>query len=104
MTAQAQARTGSIWAGAFTRSEALRGWTLLSPTVIVMVAGLAAPLAIMLLYSFWKQDGYVVDTTLTAHNYAYALDRYQPIFIRSLWISGVVTLFTVLLAYPIAYY
>jgi len=104
LTAQAQARAGSIWAGAFTRSEALRGWTLLSPTVVVMVAGLAAPLAIMLLYSFWKQDGYVVDTTLTAHNYTYALERYRPIFVRSLWISGLVTLFTVLAAYPIAYY
>lgn len=104
MTAQAQARSGSIWAGAFVRSEALRGWTLLSPTIVVMIAGLAAPLFIMLLYSFWKQDGYTVDTDLTTYNYVYALGRYQPIFIRSLWISGVVTIFTVLLAYPIAYY
>lgn len=69
-----------------------------------MVLGLAAPLAIMLLYSFWKQDGYVVNTDITTHNYTYALFRYWPIFIRSLWISGVVTIFTVLLAYPIAYY
>jgi spermidine/putrescine transport system permease protein len=104
LTAQAQARSGSIWAGAFTRSEALRGWTLLSPTIVVMVLGLAAPLAIMLLYSFWKQEGYVVNTDITTHNYVYALGRYWPIFIRSLWISGVVTVFTVLLAYPIAYY
>ncbi|BCW89901.1 hypothetical protein sos41_30690 [Alphaproteobacteria bacterium SO-S41] len=69
-----------------------------------MVAGLAAPLAIMLLYSFWRQDGPNVDTTLTTFNYEYALTKYYPIFLRSLWISGLVTLATVLLAYPIAYY
>ena len=69
-----------------------------------MVLGLAAPLAIMLLYSFWRQDGPNLDTTLTTFNYEYALTRYWPIFLRSLWISGLVTLVTVLLAYPIAYY
>lgn len=104
MAATTAARSSNHWAGAFTRSEAIRGWTLLSPTTLVMIAGLAAPLAIMLLYSFWRQDGYVVDTTLTTHNYEYALDRYWPIFRRSLWISGLVTLVTVSLAYPIAYY
>jgi len=104
LTAGSAARAGSQWAGAFTRSETLRGWTLLSPTLIVMIAGLAAPLIIMLLYSFWRQDGPNVDTTLTTFNYEYALTKYRPIFIRSLWISGLVTLATVLLAYPIAYY
>ena len=41
MTAGTAARAGSQWAGAFTRSESLRGWTLLSPTTILMVVGLA---------------------------------------------------------------
>jgi spermidine/putrescine transport system permease protein len=104
LTAGSAARAGSQWAGAFTRSESLRGWTLLSPTVIVMVAGLAAPLLIMLLYSFWKQDGPVLDTALTTANYQYAITKYWPIFLRSLWISALVTAVTVLLAYPIAYY
>lgn len=69
-----------------------------------MIAGLAAPLVIMLIYSFWRQDGNVVDTAITTANYEYALNRYWPIFLRSLWISGLVTLVTVILAYPIAYY
>ena len=104
LTAGTAARAGSQWTGAFTRSEAVRGWTLLTPTTLVMVLGLAAPLAIMLLYSFWRQDGNNVDTALTTYNYGYALGRYWPIFIRSLWISAVVTAFTVLFAYPIAYF
>ena len=104
MTAESAARSKQNWSAAFTRSEGLRGWTLLSPTMAVMIVGLAAPLAIMLLYSFWRQDGNVVDTTMSVHNYDYALGRYWPIFQRSLWISGVVTFFTVLFAYPIAYY
>lgn len=69
-----------------------------------MIAGLAAPLMIMLLYSFWQQDGNAIDTDLSTANYDYALNRYWPIFVRSLWISGLVTLVTVVMAYPIAYY
>ncbi len=98
------AKRGGGLSGAYTQSEAIKGWTLMSPTMIVMILGLAAPLVIMMLYSFWKQEGPVLNTALTTFNYQYALTKYWPIFLRSLWISGLVTLFTVLLAYPIAYY
>ena len=101
--AEAQAPV-ETWSRALQRSEGLRGWLLLSPTTLVMIAGLAAPLGIMLLYSFWRQDGNVVDTALTTHNYEYALGRYLPVFLRSLWISGIVTAVTVILAYPVAYF
>lgn len=82
----------------------MRGWALLGPSAVVMAIGIAAPLAIMVLYSFWTQKGFTVDTSLSLVNYTYALDRYQPVFIRSLGISGLVTVITLLLAYPVAYY
>jgi spermidine/putrescine transport system permease protein len=71
-----------------------------------MVAAMAAPMALLAVYSFWRQDGYVLDTHFTLAQYAISLGRatYRELFYRSLEISAVVTLITVLLAYPMAYF
>ena len=47
------------------RFEAVRGFALLSPTMIIMVVALAAPLILLALYSFWTQDGLALDTHFT---------------------------------------
>jgi spermidine/putrescine transport system permease protein len=93
-------------ARAYRRSEGARGLALLSPTLLVMVAAMAAPMALLAVYSFWRQDGYVLDTHFTLAQYAISLGRatYRELFYRSLEISAVVTLITVLLAYPMAYF
>ncbi len=52
-------------ASLYRRSDAVRGYTLLSPTMLVMLAALAAPMALLALYSFWTQDGLVLDTHFT---------------------------------------
>ena len=90
----------------FLRSEALRGYTLLSPTLVVMAFSMCVPFAIMVLMSFWTQVGFDFDTTLTTANYADAAQRpvYQALLLRSLAISATCTVLTVLLAYPMAYY
>jgi spermidine/putrescine transport system permease protein len=84
----------------------VRGYLLLSPTVIVMAIALAAPLTLLVLYSLWSQDGLVLNTHVSLAQYATALERdaYRELFIRSLWISAFVTLVTVALAYPMAYF
>ncbi len=88
------------------RSETLSGWLLLSPTALVMAVGILVPTSILLVMSFWSRQGLDFDTTLTTANYARAAS--EPIFgaflMRSFWISGLATLFTVLLCYPMAYY
>lgn len=88
------------------RSDAAKGYTLLSPTMIMMTAALAAPLLLLALYSFWTQAGYALDTHFTLARYGEILERaaYRTLFFRSLTISGLVTLITVALAYPMAYY
>jgi len=88
------------------QSDAGRAYTLLSPTILVMLAALAAPMALLALYSFWTENGLVLDKTLTTAQYATAFGRgtYRQLFYRSLEISSVVTLVTVLLAYPMAYF
>ncbi len=90
----------------FLRSETLRGYTLLSPTLLVVAFSMCVPFAIMVVMSFWTQHGFEFDTTLTLNNYAKALERpvYETLLVRSLYISGACTLATVLLSYPMAYY
>lgn len=93
-------------AGWYHRSEALRGYLLLSPTLVVMTVGIAIPVLILVAMSFWTRDGFGFNMTPTVANYARVMN--EPIFgvflIRSFWVSGIVTIATVLLCYPMAYY
>lgn len=92
--------------GLYRRSDAARGYTLLSPTLLVMLAAMAAPMLLLALYSFWTQDAFVLDRHFTLGRYAEAFSRdtYRELFYRSLYISSLVTGVTVLLAYPMAYF
>jgi len=87
-------------------SDAGRGLGLVSPVAIYAIALLAVPLGAIVLFSFWSQDFLTLDTTLTLKNYREAYEK--PIFgallQRSLIISILVTLVTVILAFPIAYF
>lgn len=91
---------------AWLRSDAARGILLLSPTLFVVVAAMAVPLALMVAYSFWSQSYVTLDTSFTWKNYqdVFTRDIYRILFLRSVAISALVTLVTVLLAYPIAYF
>jgi spermidine/putrescine transport system permease protein len=89
----------------YLRSDAAKGYALLSPVLITMVVLLAAPLILLTLYSFWTRMGFSVDPTFTLDRYKESVaDPYPSIFLRTLETSGLVTLVTVGLAYPIAYY
>jgi spermidine/putrescine transport system permease protein len=105
-----QARARGNWRSrlraAFLRSEALRGYTLLSPTLLVMAFALCAPFAFLVVMSFWTQHAFEFDTTFTLGNYREVADGpvYQALLIRSLWISGTCAIATVLVSYPMAYY
>lgn len=90
----------------YLRSDAAKGYALLSPVMITMLVLLAAPLILLVLYSFWTQVGLQTDTTLTTARYTevFSKQSYIDIFFRSVQMSGLVTLVTVGLAYPMAYY
>jgi spermidine/putrescine transport system permease protein len=90
----------------FTRSEAFSGYALVSPTALYALLMLAAPLATIVAFSFFK-DGYLtVIREFTLQNYVdtWADPVFRAILLRSLFVSGMVTLTTVLIAFPIAYY
>ncbi|ADE85640.1 polyamine ABC transporter, permease protein PotH-1 [Rhodobacter capsulatus SB 1003] len=91
---------------AVARSEAASGWFMVSPTLIYAVLLLAAPLVTIVAYSFFK-DGYlVVVHEFTTQNYidAWSDPIFRTILLRSVLVSALVTLVTVLLAFPIAYF
>ena len=83
-----------------------RGYALISPPLIYSLVMLAAPLALVVLLSLWSQNYLELDRTFRLDNYIEATTEplYQLLLTRSLIISGIVTICTVILAYPIAYY
>ena len=86
--------------------SARSGYALISPPLIYSLVMLAAPLALVVLLSLWSQNYLELDRTFTLDNYIEATTEplYQLLLGRSLIISGIVTVCTVTLAYPIAYY
>ncbi len=90
----------------FLKHEWIRGYTLLSPTLIVMICLLALPIFTLFQYSFWSQNYVHIDETFTLKNYETFFDKwlYGKLLWRSIKMSSMVTLFTILLAYPVAYF
>ena len=88
------------------RSDTVRQYALLSPTIALLVFALTAPLGLLVLYSFWSQMGLALDRELTLSQYETVLGEpfYRDLFLRSVGISALVTLVTVALAYPMAYF
>ncbi len=92
--------------GVMFRYASLRGYTLLSPTLLVLIGAMCVPVGMLVLYSFWTQKYIEIDHTLTLANYIAIFRRasYLLLLGKSILISAAVTTATVLLAYPIAYF
>ena len=90
----------------FLKNEWLRGYTLLSPTLLLMICLLALPIFTLIQYSFWSQTYVNIDETLTLKNYSTFFDKwlYGKLLWRSIKMSSTVTLLTILMAYPVAYF
>jgi spermidine/putrescine transport system permease protein len=94
---------------AWFRHDGLRGYALISPTLLAMLLLLGAPLVSLVVLSFWTQNYFEFDTTPTLRNYVKLLDwQDSPVYLRTLWrsllMAGAATTAVVLLAYPIAYF
>lgn len=88
------------------RSEASKGFLLSAPATLYVGFLVAAPLAILVAYSLWTQTYVSIDRALTLANYREALGDplVHHLMKRSVLIAGAVTIVTVALAYPIAYF
>lgn len=87
-------------------AEARQGLALVAPPFLYALLMLAAPLLTILGYSFMT-DGYLeVIREFTVSNYlsVWSDPIFRTVMIRSLTVAGLVTLVTVALAFPVAYF
>lgn len=90
----------------FWKTDAGRGLILVSPAALYALLLLAVPLAAIVAFSFWRPAGAGFDTTPVLDNYreVFTDPLYRMLMLRSVLIAGAVTLATVTLAFPIAYF
>lgn len=88
------------------QSETAKGTALSAPATLYVGLLVAAPLVILGAYSLWTQTYVDLDRTPTLANYreAFTDPLVRHLMIRSILISAAVTVVTVALAYPIAYF
>ncbi len=82
------------------------GFLLVSPPFVYAICFLLIPLSAVVALSFWTQDYIQLNREFTLANYkeAWTSVVYQTLMLRSLKVSFFVTLLTVVLAFPVAYY
>jgi len=90
----------------FLKHEWLRGYLLLSPTLLVMICLMCVPLFMLVAYSFWTQNYLDIDKTFTLPNYEAYFQKpiYAALMFKSIRMSLYCTFATLLLAYPMAYF
>lgn len=88
------------------RSDEGRGLTLMTPPAFFAALLLATPLIAVVAFSFWTQNYLDLDRTFTFNNYREAWGEavYRVLMVRSITVSAAVTIVTVVLAFPVAYY
>lgn len=88
------------------KSDEAKGWLVISPPLIYAILLLVGPILVIFANSFWTQDYLTIDHTLTLKNYRVALTEpiYRDLLFRSLKVSLMVSLVTVVLAYPVAFF
>ncbi|MCP4046415.1 MAG: ABC transporter permease [Gammaproteobacteria bacterium] len=88
------------------KSEASKGMALSAPATLYVGLLVAVPLGILIVYSFWTQSYVDIDRTFTWANYIEAFHDplVRHLIVRTIIIAGLVTIATVALAYPIAYF
>nr|WP_229583158.1 ABC transporter permease [Paracoccus sp. S-4012] len=88
--------------------EARQGLALVAPPFAYVLLVMAAPLLVMLATSlFLFKTGYreyVEGFTLANYLQVWADPIFRALMLRSLWVAGLVTLATVVLAFPVAYF
>jgi spermidine/putrescine transport system permease protein len=108
--------------GLLQRLEWVRGYLLMTPTILLMIGLLLAPLASLFLRSFWTQHGFDIDPAFTLHNYWELIapsdevtywsgipfplknPAYAIVIVKSLAISFAATIAVIAIAYPMAYF
>ena len=87
------------------RRESARAWGFLFPALAWTAAFFAMPLAIMALYSIWQRVGMklVREPSLVNYEKFFAKSYLLQSLVNSIEVTAIVTIVSVLLAYPLAW-
>src|SRR5690242_10733429 len=111
MTSAAQPMHASASAG--TVSESLRRRVLrwrayagFSPALLLYGGFFLAPMALIVLYSFWTTENYNVVHRWTFENYTYffGVSTYVTTMLDTLWVAALTTALTIAAAFPLVYW
>lgn len=88
------------------RNRGLENPLLPLPAVLVVAVGFFAPLAVLIVYSFWPTENGDIVHRWTLHNYArfFTQPAYQKMLFRSFWLVSLASALTVLFSFPFAYF
>lgn len=88
------------------RHEGLRIGLLFLPVLVLLALCMAVPLAVMLVHSFWRMEGFSLYRDVSLENYAYVLSNiiYLKLTVKAAVYGLIVTALTMLLGFPIAYF
>ena len=95
------------WRKLYAKSENTQAYSLLSPALILVAVAMLVPMMLMLSFSFFTQVSMMeIDFSFTFQRY---IDFFQKnllvtLLIKSVKISFLVTLITLITAYPVCYY
>ena len=85
---------------------ALSQYTGFAPAMVLFGLFFAAPMALIVAYSFWTQNGYEVTSQWTFANYqaVFSTPVYIDTFLTTLWMTAAATALTLAVAFPFAYW
>ncbi len=85
--------------------RARQPWVLVLPALLWTALFFVLPLAVMVVHSFWQRQGYrlVREWTLVNYEKFFARSYFLESLINSIEVTALVTVTSVLLAYPLAY-
>jgi ABC-type spermidine/putrescine transport system permease subunit I len=85
---------------------ALSQYTGFAPAMLLFGVFFAAPMALIVAYSFWTQNGYKVVAHWTLANYQAVFNTpvYVNTFLITLWMTAAATALTLAVAFPFSYW
>lgn len=87
------------------RPADIGGWAFVAPALVWTAAFFLIPLLVMAIVSFWERVGTEIVASWTLANYAKFFERgpFLQAMLNSLEVTAVVTVVSILLAYPLAW-
>ena len=95
------------WKNLYAKSDEVKAYSLLMPALILVVLVMLIPMILMLSFSFFTQTSMMeIDYTFTPQRYVDFFEKslLTSLLLKSIKISFLVTLITLVTAYPVCYY